>query len=127
MPVSKDLSRTRKAYSYFRPRPIIREITTEQEMININNVTTQINSLTQTVNANNIIWNEIPTGAVDGVNASFTLAYTPHSGSKLLVFVNGVLQEIKDENSDFTISDRTITFSSAPRRESKILVTYAKS
>lgn len=138
MAVSRDISRSRKAYSFYRPRPIVRAVTTEEEMISVNAALNSINSLATQVanlqassdnmqaNSDNIVWNEIPTGTVNGVNKVFTLAYTPEATDKILVFVNGVLKEQDAGEADYTISGSTITFVDAPMEYSKIMVTYAK-
>ena len=51
---------------------------------------------------------EIPTGTVNGSNATFTLASTPVAGSES-VYVNGILQNVGTGN-DYTISGATVTF-----------------
>lgn len=129
--INRDISRTRKAYSYYRPRPIYRAIATEEEMNNVNNAMKQveaIKSIVDTINSTSdaIIWNEIPSGNVDGTNVTFMLQYTPELNGKVLIFINGVLQERHDSSADYNLVGKTITFTSPPRRESKILVTYAK-
>lgn len=61
---------------------------------------------------------ETPSGTIDGVNATFTLAHTPISGTDM-VFVNGLLLA-----SGYTISGTTLTFTSAPAGGSTLLITY---
>jgi len=73
----------------------------------------------------NIVWNEAPLGAIDGTNVTFMLEFTPIN-DRVLVFVNGVLQERDSGGADFYLTDRTITFNRAPRSGSKILATYNK-
>jgi hypothetical protein len=129
--INRDISRSRKAYSYFRPRPIYRAIATEEQMNNVNDAMKKVEELNKTVNSINastdsIVWNEIPTGIVNGVNSTFILNHSPELGGKMLIFINGVLQERHDSGVDYNISGRTIMFSSPPRIGSKILVTYAK-
>lgn len=69
---------------------------------------------------------EIPTGTVNGSNATFTLAATPVSGSEH-VFVNGVLQNVGAGN-DYTISGATITFltGAIPQTGDIVRVSYLK-
>ena len=130
MAVIKDISRSRKAYSYYRPRPRPVLITTENEM---NTITTAINkvanldSIIAGITGNNvqIVWNEVPSGMINGINLSFTLEFTPKNG-RVLVFINGIIQEGDSNRRDFYITDRTITFDNAPRSGSKVLVTYNK-
>jgi len=131
MATRRDISRVRKAYSYYRPRPVYREVATEPEMNNIFNALTQVTNLNQNItqlvqNADNIVWNETPVGVTDGSNVSFELAYTPINDSKMLVFVNGVLKERNGSTADYTISSKVITFLWAPPPKSKVLVTYSK-
>lgn len=54
---------------------------------------------------------EIPTGAVDGSNAAFTLSHEPNPVGCLALFLNGVLQRY---GIDYTLSGATITYSVAP-------------
>lgn len=70
-----------------------------------------------------VIWNETPTGAVNGANTDFTLAYTPKSTSNMLVFVNGMLMQL---TTDYTVAGAVITFGTAPPTGSIIMVTYQK-
>lgn len=69
---------------------------------------------------------EIPTGAINGTNPTFTLAGTPSSG-KEMVFVNGILLNAGASN-DYTISTNTITFNAGaiPQTNDILLVTYIK-
>ncbi len=100
-------------------------------MNNVNDAMKQVEEMKKMVNTINstsdaIVWNEIPSGVVDGSNASFVLQHTPELNGKVLIFVNGVLQERHDSSADYNLAGKTITFTSPPRRDSKILVTYAK-
>jgi len=65
---------------------------------------------------------EIPTGAIDGVNVTFTLSQLPVF-NKEMVFLNGLLQSAGAEE-DYTIVSKTITFSTAPSTGDKIRVSY---
>lgn len=68
---------------------------------------------------------EVPTGVINGVNVTFTLASTPQVGSEH-VFLNGELQNPGGSN-DYTISGSTITFNVAPPTStSALLVDYRK-
>jgi hypothetical protein len=72
----------------------------------------------------NFVVRETPTGAVNGVNTTFTLANTPVAGTEQ-VFLNGILQE-PGAGNDYTISGLTITYLAAPLTNDKIRVTYFK-
>lgn len=69
---------------------------------------------------------EVPTGSINGTNATFTLAGTPSSG-KEMVFVNGILLNAGASN-DYTISTNTISFNAGaiPQTGDILLVTYIK-
>lgn len=70
----------------------------------------------------NFIFNETPSGTVNGSNAAFTLANTPTVGT-VRVYLNGVRQTL---TSDYTISTSTITFVSAPLTGDVIIADYMK-
>lgn len=129
---ARDISRSRKAYSYYRPRPRYILMTDEEEMSVIQQTISQVAALSSNVNTlminsnDQIVWNETPAGDIDGLNTVFNIGYTPLE-NKILVFVNGVLQEVKENDADYQLVDKTITFSTAPEIGSKILVTYTKS
>jgi len=67
---------------------------------------------------------ETPTGSVNGVNTSFTLANTPIAGTEQ-VFLNGLLQE-PGAGNDYTISGATITYLTAPLTNDRLRVSYYK-
>lgn len=69
-------------------------------------------TIAATFTNSSFVTREIPTGAINGTNATFTLANTPIAGTEE-VFVNGILQNVGSGN-DYTISGATITFSSSP-------------
>lgn len=72
----------------------------------------------------NFVDKEVPSGSINGVNVTFTIANTPVAGSEH-VFLNGILQE-SGAGNDYTISGATITYLSAPLTGDKIRVTYRK-
>lgn len=67
---------------------------------------------------------EIPTGIIDGINATFTLINLPIVGSEQ-VFLNGLLQDSR--SVDYGISGNVITFIMPPYAGDRVLVTYARS
>lgn len=70
------------------------------------------------------IFNEVPSGTVNGTNPTFTLAHSPASGtSSILLSVNGVIQT---PTTQYTISGATITFQvgAIPIVSDSILATY---
>ena len=73
----------------------------------------------------NFVDKETPSGAINGTNAVFTLAFTPIAGSEY-VYLNGVLQQAGAGN-DYTISGSTITFLTyIPATGNTIQVSYRK-
>jgi hypothetical protein len=67
---------------------------------------------------------ETPTGTVNGVNATFTLANTPIANTES-VFLNGLLQE-PGAGNDYTISTNTITMLNVPATGDRLRVNYQK-
>jgi hypothetical protein len=67
---------------------------------------------------------ETPTGTVNGVNATFTLANTPLSNTEE-VYLNGLLQE-PGAGTDYTISGATITMLNIPVTGDRLRVNYRK-
>jgi len=72
----------------------------------------------------NFVTREIPTGLVDGSNTSYSLAFTPTTGTDS-VKRNGVEMQVGGSN-DYTISGATITFVTAPVTGDSIQVSYMK-
>lgn len=68
------------------------------------------------------ITGEVPTGAIDGSNKTFTLANTPTSGSVKL-FHNG-LRLRSGAGNDYTVSTATITMSYAPETSDSLEADY---
>lgn len=71
-----------------------------------------------------LVTRETPTGVINGVNVTFTLASTPKAGTEH-VYYNGLLQD-EGASNDYTISGATITFTFAPTVPDKIRVSYVK-
>lgn len=67
------------------------------------------------------VYSEVPSGLVNGSNASYVLAHTPLAGS-LRVYVNG--QRMKAGGVDYTLAGTTITFVTAPPTTSILLADY---
>jgi hypothetical protein len=98
-------------------------------------VTNTAGSLSTTVNNTsgsgfvkytNFIWNETPSGSINGSNTSFTLANAPaNSGAALELILNGQTLEPGSGN-DFTISGSTITMLFAPATGDKLRAYYLK-
>ncbi len=71
-----------------------------------------------------VVINEIPSGAMDGVNTSFILSQAPVEGT-LLVMINGVTM-LEGSTYDYTVSSATINFNAVaiPQVGDWIRVTY---
>lgn len=85
---------------------------------------TQIPTNSGGLTASNFIDKEVPAGAINGANVTFTLSNTAVSGSEH-VYLNGMLQESGSGN-DYTITGAVITFLSAPLSGEKIRTSYRK-
>jgi hypothetical protein len=70
------------------------------------------------------ITRETPTGTVNGVNATFTLANTPLANTEE-IYLNGLLQE-PGAGNDYTISTNTITMLNIPATGDRLRVNYRK-
>ena len=65
---------------------------------------------------------ETPSGTLNGVNATFTLANTPSPAASLMLYRNGMLQ---DQNFDYSLAGNSITFQSgAIPKPPDILLAY---
>lgn len=64
------------------------------------------------ITAAQFIWNETPSGAINGTNTTFTLANTPITG-KVGVYLNGQ-RLVEGASEDYTISGGTITLADPP-------------
>ena len=74
--------------------------------------------------ASNIVTEETPSGSVNGSNTSYTLAYTPTSGS-LKLYLNGIRLK-SGAGNDYTISTNTITMTTAPISGDVLIADYLK-
>lgn len=118
----RDASRTRKAYSYYRPRPSPQYVATLSETQQLLQTISNLASLTTVT----MIWNETLSGATNNSNTVFTLQYEPIAETELLLFVNGVLQHKNSgSNKDYSISGSTVTLNFAPHTGDEVTATYA--
>jgi hypothetical protein len=69
------------------------------------------------------VFSETPTGTIDGLNATFTLAHTPVTGT-LLLFLQGVL---KVSGVDYTLTTNSIVMdpASVPQGADTFLAYYS--
>jgi hypothetical protein len=98
---------------------------TDTELGYVSGVTSAIQTqLDAKLEASDFVTREVPSGTINGVNDTFTLAATPVAGSEE-VYLNGVLQD-SGVSDDYTISGDTITYNTAPQTGDKVLVSYQK-
>lgn len=71
-----------------------------------------------------VVFNETPSGTINGVNATFTIAAAPQNSS-LQLYMNGVLLE-PGAGNDYTISGTTITMLMIPQTGDKLRAYYNK-
>lgn len=81
--------------------------TLDRQNINIASLENAIGNAVRTAKV--FVNKEIPYGAIDGVNTTYTLEHTPTPGSEHL-YLNGILVE-EGADTDYFISGSTITFS----------------
>lgn len=74
--------------------------------------------------SSNFVDNEVPSGAINGSNVTYTLANTPVAGSVHL-YINGVRAKVGSGN-DYTISGDTITMEYALATGETLLADYRK-
>jgi len=72
----------------------------------------------------NFVVEEIPSGALNGSNVTYTLAFTPVSG-KVKPFLNGIRLR-SGAGNDYTISGSVITMATAPTSTDVLTVDYIK-
>ena len=72
------------------------------------------------------VWNEVPSGLVNGVNRDFVLTKQPLTSGTAMVFRNGIMQEY-GATQDYTVSGFTVIFTTGSIPNSgvdKIRVSY---
>jgi len=67
------------------------------------------------------IQDEVPTGAVNGTNKTFTLAYNPNPDASMEVFINGQKITLTD---DYSLSTDTVTMDYAYPTGTIITINY---
>lgn len=75
---------------------------------------------------NEIVFNEVLSGARDGINKFFVLSTSPTSADSVQVWYNGALLT---QNSDYSVTDRVVQFlfDPAPIAEDVLLASYSRS
>jgi hypothetical protein len=94
------------------------QVIQDRQVVIVNPVTAATQS-----NLSDLVFREIPSGTINGVNDTFTTAYNfiPES---VQPFVNGVLQTIVNDFQ--TIGTDTIQFAVSPSSGESIVITYRK-
>ncbi len=84
---------------------------------------------TRTINNNVVtsaVYNEVPSGAIDGSNSTFTLLFAPYNTS-IQTFKNGLYMAVSGigaNSIDFVLSGNTMTFIVPPASGSTIISNY---
>lgn len=74
------------------------------------------------ITSSSFVFNETPSGTVNGSNTVFTVANTPTAGT-IRVYVNGLRQTL---TTDYTVSGVSITFGTAPATGDVLITDYHK-
>lgn len=90
----------------FSSSPVVPTAVNPDQAVNLG----QVESLISSSSLDNLVFNEQPTGTINGVNTEFTLANPAVSG-KLIVRLNG---QVLTPTTDYTHTGSTITFVNAP-------------
>jgi hypothetical protein len=93
-------------------------------VINTTNVAFVLFANNVSFNSNNFVKKEVPSGAMDGTNVTFTLTSAPVVGTEE-VYLNGIQQKAGATN-DYTISAAIITYITAPVATDTLQVSYIK-
>ena len=99
---------------------------TKIKSLQVQNVTSDIQTqLDAKIDIAGYVVGELPSGSINGINDTFTLAQSPVSDTERVI-INGVDLE-RGGSNDYTISGNTITFNSPPESGDKIIVDYVHS
>lgn len=69
-----------------------------------------------------VVRNEVPSGSINGSNATFTLAHTPSAGTEC-IYLNG-MRLFPGAGNDYTISSATITMLVVPVTGDRLTADY---
>ena len=72
---------------------------------------TELATIQQIDGGGYFVYNETPSGTINGVNDTFTLAHAPNPSSSLTLTLNG---QVLIQGSDYTLSGSTITMTTIP-------------
>ena len=72
---------------------------------------------------NNFVQSETPSGAVDGINTAFFLAFSPVYAATVSLYLDGLLL---NQGVDYTISGANITMTTAPALAQTLRANYIK-
>lgn len=77
-------------------------------------------------NLNLLFEQEIPSGTVNGLNGTFTLAQTPYSQKAVMIWQNGLML-LYGVHFTVVVATKTITFVTPPPQGSDLIATYLRS
>ena len=72
------------------------------------------------------VFEETPSGTIDGVNPTFTLAHTPNPASSLKLRLNGLILKSGASN-DYVLSGAIITMANIPQPGDSLVASYTVS
>lgn len=85
---------------------------------------TYVQDISGTLSPSNFVFEEIPSGSINGSNVTFTISATPTTGT-LRLYLNG--QRLRSgAGNDYTLSTNTITMTTAPISGDVLLADFLK-
>lgn len=85
---------------------------------------TYVQDISGTLSPSNFVFEEIPSGSINGLNVTFTISATPTTGT-LRLYLNG--QRLRSgAGNDYTLSTNTITMTTAPISGDVLLADFLK-
>lgn len=68
---------------------------------------------------------ETPSGAINSINVTYSLAFSPVTSGSVVIFLDGLLQS-QGSGLDYTMSSSTITFTTAPVSGQTLMAIYPR-
>ena len=85
---------------------------------------TYVQDTSGSVTTSNFVFNETPSGSLNGLNTTYTLAFTP-TANTLQLYMNGIRLK-SGAGNDYTITTNTITMATAPTSTDVLICDYMK-
>jgi hypothetical protein len=81
----------------------------------------ELATIQQIDNGGYFIYNEVPSGTINGSNNTFTLANSPNPASSITLTLNG---QVLIQGSDYTLSGNTITMTTIPLTGMQLIAVF---